>query len=116
MANRECNFNELVFFAQIKKRPGLFMGKTSLLSFRDLLFGMHYAFSFCCQDSPFRCFDLFVAWYHEEIIKDLNGYACWWNHILYTSGNDDAYAFEAFFIEFEKYLRDVHNVCLPEVT
>lgn len=55
-------------------------------------------------------------WYHEEIIKDLNGYACWWNHILYTSGNDDAYAFESFFREFEKYLRDVHNVCLPEIT
>ncbi len=35
---------------------------------------------------------------------------------MYISGNNDAYAFESFFREFEKYLRDVHNVCLPEVT
>ena len=116
LANTTRSFNELVFFAQIKKRPGPFLGKPSLLSFRDQLFGMDYAFSFCCKESPFKYFHLFVTWYHEEIIKDLNGYACWWNHILYTSGNDDACAFKSFFREFEKYLRDVHNVCLPEVT
>ena len=116
LVNTECSFNELVFFAQIKRRPGVFLGKPSLLSFRDQLFGMNYAFSFCCQESPFTYFDLFVTWYHEEIIKDLNGYACWWNHILYISGNNDAYAFESFFRIFEKFLRDVHNVCLPEVT
>ena len=116
LANTERIFNELIFFAQIKKRPGLFLGKPSLLSFRDQLFGMDYAFSFCYQESPFKYFNLFVTWYHEEIIKDPNGYSCWWNHILYTSGNDDACAFKSFFREFEKYLRDVHNVCLPEVT
>ena len=116
LTNIDSKFDELVFFAQVKKIPALYFGKPSLLSFRDQLFGMKYAFSFCCQESPLKYFNLFVTWYHEEIIKDLNGYACWWNHILYTSGNNDAYAFESFFIEFEKYLRDVHNVCLPEVT
>ena len=115
LTNMDSKFDELVFFAQVKKRPGLFLGQPSLLSFRDQLFGMNYAFSFYCQESPLKYFDLFVAWYREEIIKDLNGYACWWNHMLYTSGNDDAYAFKSFFREFEKYLRDVHNVCLPEV-
>ncbi|MBE6665886.1 MAG: hypothetical protein E7603_06695 [Ruminococcaceae bacterium] len=116
LTNIDSKFDELVFFAQVKRRPSLFLGKLSLLSFRDQLFGMNYAFSFYCQESPLKYFNLFVTCYHEEIIKDLNGYACWWNHILYTSGNNDAYAFESFFIEFEKYLRDVHNVCLPEVT
>lgn len=116
LTNIDTRFDELVFFAQVKKRPGLFLGKPSLLSFRDQLFGMNYAFSFYCQESPFPYYDLFVTWYQEEIIKDLNGYACWWNHMLYTSGNDDAYAFESFFTEFEKYLRDVHHVSLPEVT
>ena len=116
LTNIDSKFDELVFFAQVKRRPGLFLGKPSLLSFRDQLFGMNYAFSFYCQESPLKYFNLFVTWYHEEIIKDLNGYACWWNHILYTSGNNDAYAFESFFIKFEKYLRDVHYVCLPEVT
>ena len=116
LTNIDSKFDELVFFAQVKRRPGLFLGKPSLVSFRDQLFGMNYAFSFYYQESPLKYFNLFVTWYHEEIIKDLNGYACWWNHILYTSGNNDACAFESFFIEFEKYLRDVHNVCLPEVT
>jgi len=114
LPNTDSKFDELVFFAQVKKKPGLFFGEPSLLSFRDLLFGMEYAFCFYCQESPFKYFSLFVTWYHEEIIKDRNGYACWWNHILYISGNDDAYAFESFFREFEKYLRNVHNVCLPE--
>ena len=116
MTNATCDFNELVFFATIKKKPKLYLGATSLLSFRDQLFGMSYAFSFCYKESPFQYFHSFIEWYHKEIIKDINGYACWWNHILYTSGNDDEYAFESFFIEFERYLRDVHNVCLPEVT
>ena len=116
LTSLECNFNELVFFAQIKKKPGIFLGKPSLLSLRDQMFGMDYAFSFCCQESPLKYFKSFVTWYHEEIVKDLNGYACWWNHILYTSGNDDSYAFDSFVMVFEKYLRDVHNVSLPDVT
>lgn len=116
MTNTEREFDELLFFAQVKKRPGLFLGKRSLLSLRDQLFGMEYAFSFYCQESPLKYFLLFIEWYHEEILKDKNGYTCWWNHILYLSGNDDAYAFDSFFKIFERYLRDIHNVCFPEVT
>lgn len=114
MANREDKFNELVFFSQVKKRPGMFLGKTSLLSLRDQLFGMQYAFSFHCEETPLYYFGLFVNWYQKEIIKDSNGYGCWWNHILYTSGNDDTLAFHSFFRIFEGYLRNMHTVCLPE--
>ena len=116
LTNSESQFDELVFFAQVKKRPGLFLGKKSLLSFRDQLFGMEYAFSFCRSDSPLVYFNHFRKWYHKEIIKDMNGYACWWNHLLYISGNDDVYAFDSFFNIFERYLRDVHHVCIPDVT
>ncbi len=115
MTNTKQNFNELVFFSQVKRRPGVYFGKPSLLSFRDQLFGMEYAFSFYCEECPFKYSRSFVGWYHEEIIKDFNGYACWWNHILYTSGNNDAYAFDSFFQTFEQYLHDVHNVCLPDI-
>lgn len=111
----DSKFDELHFFAQVKKRPGLFLGNPSLLSFRDQLFGMSYAFSFCCQESPLKYFNLFVDWYHKEILQDLNGYACWWNHILYTSGHNDADAFKTFFSVFERYLDTVHNLCLPVV-
>ena len=111
----EPKFDELTFFAQVKKRPGLFLGKPSFLSLRDQLMGMGYAFSFCCQESQLPYFDMFVDWYHREILQDQNGYACWWNHILYTCGNHDAYALEAFFAVFERYLHDVHHVCLPDV-
>ena len=115
MAEINCKFDELVFFAQMKKRPGLFLGKASLLSLRDQLFGMGYAFSVCNQEDTLKYFSLFIEWYHKEKVKDLNGYACWWNHILYISGNNDAYAFDFFFNCFEQYLRDVHNLYLPEV-
>lgn len=115
MTNAEPEFDELVFFAQVKKRPGLFLGKPSLLSLRDQLIGMEYAFSFCRQERALKYFRMFVNWYHEENMKDRNGYACWWNHILYISGNDDISAFASFFRIFEQYLRDVYDLCLPEV-
>ncbi len=115
MINTDAKFDELVFFAQVKKMPGAFLGKPSLLSLRDQLFGMEYAFSFYSKEKQLKYFELFVKWYHEEIIVDLEGYACWWSHILYTSLSDDAYAFESFFRIFEQYLHDVHNVCLPVI-
>jgi len=110
----ECTFDELEFFAKVKKRPGLFLGSPSLLSLRDQLFGMDYAFSFCTQENLLKYFHSFIIWYHEEVIKDLNSYACWWNHILYISGNDDAFAFDSFFTLYERYLRENHNLLLPE--
>lgn len=115
MTKTESNFNELVFFAQVKKRPGMFLGVPSLISLRDHVFGMEYAFSFCGQANVLKYFRLFIEWYQEEIIKDLNGYACWWNHILYQCGNDDRLAFESFIMQYEQYLREVHSLYLPEV-
>ena len=106
-------FNELTFFSELKKRPGMYLGSPSLLSLRDNLYGMDYAFSFCSEDSPLRYFRAFIDWYHTGVLDDANGYACWWNHLLYTSGNDDRIAFKRFFDEFERFLRDVYNVNLP---
>ncbi|MBQ7862708.1 MAG: hypothetical protein IJ349_10980 [Clostridia bacterium] len=107
-------FDELKFFAEVKKCPNLFFGKPSLLSLRDHMFGMSYAFSVCDYENQLRYFYLFTDWYYKNL-TDKNGYACWWNHILYISGNDDAAAFHSFFRIFEQYLKDVHNVSLPEV-
>lgn len=112
----ETKFDELQFFAKVKQRPELYLGATSLLSLRDQLFGMEYAFSFYTKENPLSYFRLFNTWYHEEILKDSNGYACWWNHILYISGNDDAYAFASFFRIFEKYLFTMHQITLPVIS
>ena len=76
MTSTECKFDELMFFAQVKKRPALFFGKPSLLSFRDQLSGMEYAFSFCYKERQLKYFYMFVEWYQKEVLKDLNGYAC----------------------------------------
>ena len=114
MPIKKCNFDELAFFADVKNRPGVYFGKPSLLSLRDQLFGMDFAFSYCTSEHPLKYIWLFVKWYHKEVLEDSNEYACWWNHILYISGNNDEYAFEVFFQKFECYLRDVHNICLPE--
>ncbi|MBQ7799041.1 MAG: hypothetical protein IJ370_00965 [Oscillospiraceae bacterium] len=115
MLSERKTFDELQFFAQIKHRPSAFLGKPSLISLRDQLFGMEYAFSFYTQESPLKYFNLFVKWYYKEKLKDLNGYACWWNNILYTSGNDDAYALESFFACFEQFLSEEHNLYLPKL-
>ena len=39
------NFDELKFFAEVKKQPCLFFGNPSLISLRDQIYGMYYAFS-----------------------------------------------------------------------
>ncbi len=107
-------FDELNFFAEVKKCPNKFFGKPSLLSLRDYIFGMNRAFSICNLDNQFQYFQLFTGWYYKNL-TDKNGYACWWNHILYISGNDDVMAFYSFFRIFEHYLKDIHNLFLPEV-
>lgn len=109
---RNKKFDELDFFANVKTNPGVYLGEPSLLSLRDQLFGMNYAFSFHCDETPLKYYCGFVNWYNDEFIKDKNGYACWWNHLLYTSGNNDRVAFERHFVIFEKYLRQVHNLSL----
>ena len=38
------NFDELNFFAEVKKRPNLFFGKPSILSLRDFIAGMSHAY------------------------------------------------------------------------
>lgn len=113
MAKTIQSFDELDFFAQVKKRPGVFFGKPSLLSLRDYVFGMDYAFSFCTAEVPLHYFSLFVDWYHNTILQDVSGYACWWNHILYTCGHDGECAFYTFFRYFEQYLLSEHQIVLP---
>ena len=108
------NFDELKFFAEVKKQPCLFFGKPSLISLRDQIYGMYYAFSVCNYENPFNYFDLFKDWYHNNL-TDKNGYACWWNHLIYISGGNDSDAFHHFYKVFERYLKDKHNVSLPEV-
>ena len=112
--NNLPQFDELSFIAQVKKRPGMFLGERSLLSLRDQLFGMEYAFSFYTHENPLKYFREFITWYNKNM-DDTNGYACWWNHILYISGNDDALAFDTYMKYFERYLSEFHNLRLPEV-
>lgn len=61
----------------------------------------------------FPYFDKFVPWYDENYVKDQNGYAAWWNHILYTSANNDDLAFDSFFHYFALYLREQHEIVFP---
>ena len=109
-----CKFDELKFFADVKKHPNLLFGKPSILSLKDFICGMSYAFSACDCEEQFKLFNAFTQWYYNNQ-SDKNGYVCWWNHIMYISGNDDVSAFHCFFRIFEQYLKNVHNVSLPEV-
>ncbi len=61
--DRENRFDELRFFAEVKKRPGMFLGKTSLISLRDYIFGMQHAFNFYTDENQFKYFSLFADWH-----------------------------------------------------
>ncbi len=53
-------FNELEFFAQLKKRPAIYLGTQSLLHLRTFIFGMYYAFDFHSEDDNFFYFHSFI--------------------------------------------------------
>lgn len=108
-------FDELSFFSKIKHCPAIFLGKKSLVSLRDYIAGMNYAFSIYIAENQFKYFHEFIDWYHHNQMDCLSGYSCWWNYILYTSGNDDSLAFDEFFKEFECYLSNVHHRILSTV-
>ena len=107
------NFDEMDFFNRVKNQPALFLGKPSLLSLRDYIFGMQHAFLACGYKNELKYFNLFTKWYLDNS-TDKNGYYCWWNHILYISGNDDEKAFYSFFDIFEQYLKQKHDIYLDE--
>lgn len=114
--NNNTAFDELTFFAKVKKRPGMFLGSKSLISLRDQLFGMSYAFSACGYPDALKLFRAFIEYYNNKLFQtDKNGYACWWNHLLYTSGGMDDEAFDSFYRAFEKYLLENHRMTLPVI-
>ena len=114
--NNAVVFDELTFFAQVKKRTVMYLAGKSLLSLRDHLYGMGYAFSACDRPDALKMFHLFIEYYNSKLLQtDQNGYVCWWNHLMYISGGSDADAFDAFFREFEAYLLNAHHLQLPEV-
>lgn len=107
-------FDELKFFASVKKRPGMYLGEKSLKSLRDQMWGMISAFDICGRSHAMKYAKAFMKWYNEEVLTDQNGYACWWNHILYISGNSDSLAFDTFFRKFEIFLKEKYGLTLPE--
>ncbi len=120
------SFNELLFFAVVKRAPGVFLGDKNFMSMRDQLFGMRYAFEICGQVDKLKYFNGFPEWYNEKYLyrRDaeeewqktaLNGYECWWGHIFYTGMSLPQSAFNVFFHEFEKYLEETHGVYLPVI-
>ena len=111
---QDNSYSELMLFACFKAKPGIYFGSKSLMSLRDQLFGMGYAFGVCGKPDHLKYFREFIKWYNDEVVRDKNGYACWWNYMLYKSGNSDWHAFDMFFREFEDWLSKAHGLKLPE--
>ena len=110
-------FDELKFFAEIKKRPGMFLGSKSINLLVAYINGIgHHAYVNNPYISPVLIYDNFNDWYMKKHkIEDKNGYVIWWNHILYVCANSDYHAFDRFISEFEEYIAEIYNVKLPEV-
>ncbi|MBQ6373064.1 MAG: hypothetical protein IJJ45_01110 [Clostridia bacterium] len=112
MEGSGARFDELQFFSRLRAKPGLFLGGRRITGLRDMIAGIGYAFDYA--DGVFPLFEGFVDWYRENHIKDDHGYAAWWNHLLYANGGRDDRAFDDFMDLFEGYLRDQHQLSLPE--
>ena len=109
----EGKFDELEFFARIKSRPCLFLGRKSLVLLDSFLTGMEFGFYYSGKGECLPYFRKFTDWYFETVVRDKNGYAGWLNHMLYTSAYHDDMAFDCFFSKFERYLADTHGASLP---
>ena len=112
-------FDEMNIYIRLKEKPALFFGRKSLLSLRDTLTGMLLGIQYSVdpsglpEEEHLPLLKGFIDWYHQTYVQDTNGYACWWNHILYTCGNDDSMAFDRFWERFEEYLVTVKHF-LPD--
>ncbi len=105
-------FDELAFLREVRAKPGMYFGKKSLLGLRDLLSAMELGADAALADTGLPKKTLFpiwwngfVPWYTERYVNDRNGYAAWWNHLLYVSGNSDDKAFDNCFRCFDEFLR-----------
>ena len=107
-------FDELAFFAGVKRYTGLYMGSKSLTRLRAFLDGMYWAFAYGKKEDAFPLFHAFADWYQREVIRDENGYASWCNHMLYVSAYHEELAFDYFFKRFERYLKERYGLELPE--
>ena len=107
-------FSELQHLAKIKARPGMYLGRPSLERLRERLWGMEEAFRLCGQRDQLKYFFAYTQWYQENRVKDGNGYASWFNHMMYTSGLNDEEAFHSFFRGFERWLKEQHGLMLPD--
>ncbi len=102
-------FDEIKMWKDIKNRPA-FLGKKSIVMLNSFLNGIYYSFG---KAGCLSYFGGFNDWYMEKYNVDTNNaYTIWWNHILFTSGNDDQLAFDRFFCYFEEYLNGQFGLSL----
>lgn len=103
-------FNEIKMWNDIKNKPGMFFGKRSIILLNSFLNGIKYSFE---KNSCLLYFQGFNEWYMKKRNVDTNNaYTIWWNHILFTSGNNDDLAFDAFISYFEEYLQEQFGLSL----
>ena len=103
-------FNEIKMWNDIKNKPGMFFGKRSIILLNSFLNGIKYSFE---KNSCLLYFQGFNEWFMKKRNVDTNNaYTIWWNHILFTSGNNDDLAFDAFISYFEEYLQEQFGLSL----
>ena len=107
------SLNELQLLSRLKDRPELYLGRRSLIGLRDFLNGVRIGANAFREEIGEAApvvpnYDAFIEAYSADLWRreGRNGYVCWWNHMLYVAGGDDALAFDTFFHCFEAWLRD----------
>ena len=103
----------LTMMAKMKTKPGVFFGRKSLMSLRDQLWGMMYAFDICGHEEAMKYFRSFTETYNAKLLEK-GSCSAWWHHILNESGESDEEAFDLFFRRFECFLWNEYGLKLPE--
>ena len=104
-------FDELKVFANLKNVPEIFLGKNEISRLRHFLGGMAVGMGVSGNTKKFEYINRFRDWYMENVKGA--GTNSPFAHTLERCGGDEQTAFDMFFREFEKYLKEYHGLELP---
>lgn len=92
--------------------PGLFLGKNEISRLWHFLNGVQMGMALSGNTKEFVYLHEYKYWYMDNVAGA--GTNSIFYHILEICGGDEQAAFDMYFREFEKYLKDYHGVELPD--
>lgn len=106
-------FDELKVLANLKTAPVIFIGENEISRLKHFISGMSYALDISGSPGSFVYVGEFEIWYMLNAEGAGTKGTCM--HMLERCLGDERAAFDMFFREFEKYLKEHHGTELPDI-